>query len=315
MANIGIFTDSLSELPFEQMLDWCRAHGIETVEFGTGNFSSAPHCHLAELLNSDGARQEWSGAIAERGLRVSALNSSGNLLDADTERRERSQQIFRDSVRLAEKLGLDTLVLMSGCPGEPGGTGHYPNWVTTTWQPEYPELLERQWNETVLPFWNEATRLAADHGVRLAFEMHPGQVVYNPRTFLRLREIGGETVGLNLDPSHLFWQGIEPVRVAQALGDSVYHFHAKDCRIDTAEMALNGGLETRVGASRAWVHCSPGEGHGESYWRELVNELLRHGYERALSIEYESNPERKQERLQNTIALLNRARSPADGNG
>jgi len=308
MLTIGLFTDSLQELSFEQMLDWCQAHGIEALEFGTGNFSSAPHIRLSELLGSVVARENWLGAIAARGLRISALNCSGNLLDADRERRERSQKIYRDSVLLSEMLGLETLVVMSGCPGEAGDTGHFPNWVTTTWQPEYPVLLERQWRTAVIPFWKDAARLALDHGVRLAFEMHPGQVVYNPRTLVQLLETCGENIGVNLDPSHLFWQGIEPLNVVQAIGDLVFHFHAKDCRIDATEMALNGGLETRVTGKRAWVHCSPGEGHVESYWRELVSTLLDRGYDGALSIEYESSPERKNERLQNTIAILSRAR-------
>lgn len=309
MVTIGTFTDSLRELAFEPMLDWCKEHGVETLEFGTGNFSSAPHCKLNELLASDAARENWTGAIAARGLRVSALNCSGNVLDADDERRERSQRIFSDSVLLVEKLKLDTLVVMSGCPGEPGVTGHFPNWVTTTWQPEYPQLLERQWRQAVIPFWSESARFAADHGVRLAFEMHPGQAVYNPRTLLELRERCGSNIGVNLDPSHLYWQGIEPVRVVQALGEMIYHFHVKDCRIDAEEMALNGGLETRLGNGRAWEHCSPGEGHAESHWRELVSELVGCGYERTLSIEYESRATQKDERLRETIALLNRIRN------
>ncbi len=309
MITIGLFTDSLRELAFEPMLDWAAAHGIETLEFGTGNFSSAPHCPLDHLLASTDARTDWLGAIAARGLRVSALNCSGNLLDPDPARRARSQKIFRDSVLLCSELQLDTLVLMSGCPGEPGQNGHYPNWVTAHWQPEYQELLEWQWREAVIPFWKEAAPFAAEHGVRLAFEMHPGQAVYNPRTFLRLRDAGGENVGVNLDPSHLFWQGIEPLRVAQALGDMTFHLHAKDCCLNPAEMALNGGLETRTTGVRAWQHCSPGEGHDEAYWRELVNELRRHNFDGALSIEYESVGTHKAERLQSTIDLLHRIRN------
>lgn len=308
MITIGLFTDSLHELPFEQMLDRCVAFGIESVEFGTGNFSGAPFCKIDQLLASDSERQEWLGAITARGLRVSALNCSGNLLDADDERRTRSQQVFTKTVQLAAKLNLDTVVLMSGCPGEPGVTQHFPNWVTTTWQPEYPQLLDRQWREIVIPYWREQSRFAADHGIRLAFEMHPGQAVYNPYTLLRLKEIGGDIVGANLDPSHLFWQGIDPVRVVQTLGDAIYHFHGKDCRIDADEMALNGGLETRVSGKRAWVHCLPGEGNPEPVWQELVKALGVAGYDRTLSIEYEFAPQGKDEGMERAIALLKRCR-------
>ena len=307
--KIGLFTDGLRDLPCDAMLDWCAAHGIETVEIGTGNFSDAQHCDLAQLLDSDAARAEFLGAIATRGLRLSALNCSGNLLDPDPERRSKSQQVFRDSVRLAQKLGLDTVVTMSGCPGEPGEPGRYPNWVTCTWQPEFQPLIEWQWQEAVEPFWRETARFAAGHGVRLALEMHPGQAVYNTRTLLRLREACGPAVGTNLDPSHLFWQGMDPLRVIGALGAAVFHVHAKDCWFDLDEMALNGGLETRM-TTRAWEHCIPGQGHDEDFWRHFVAALKRAGYDRSLSIEYAGPVADTRAGINQAAALLRRLRSP-----
>jgi len=221
--KIGLFTDGRRDLAFDARRDWCAAHGIETIEIGAGNFSDAPHCNLARLLDSAEARADFSGALAQRGLRLSALNCSGNLLDPDPERRSASHKVFR-----------------------------------------------------------------ADQGVRLALEMHPSQIVYNTRTLLRLREVCGAAVGANLDPSHLFWQRMDPLRVIGALGAAVFHVHAKDCWLDADEMALNGGLETRVSVSgtRAWEHCIPGKGHAESFWREFVAALQRVGYAGSLSIEY-----------------------------
>ena len=312
--NIGLFTDGLRDMPFEAMLDWCAAHGLETVETGTGNFSDAPHCDLARLLESEAARAEFLGAIAGRGLRLSALNCSGNLLDPDPERRIRSQQVFRDSVRLAQKLGLETVVTMSGCPGEPGNPGRYPNWVTSTWQPEFQPLIAWQWDEVVEPFWREAAPFAADCEVRVALEMHPGQAVYNTRTLLRLRETAGAAVGANLDPSHLFWQGMDPLRVIGALGEAVFHVHAKDCRLDPDEMALNGGLETRTTA-RAWEHVIPGQGHAEAFWREFVAALARAGYVGPLSIEYAGPSTEAREGIDAAAAFLRRAGAPGPALG
>src|SRR5947209_5438420 len=134
---IGLYTDSLGDLKFEAMLDWCASHGVEAVELGTGNFSSAPHCPLLSLLEDDNARVNFQAAIARRGLQLSALNCSGNVLDPDAGRRNASQRVLHDTLVLAAKLGLKTIIAMSGCPGEPGNLNHYPNWVTSYWQKEY----------------------------------------------------------------------------------------------------------------------------------------------------------------------------------
>ena len=144
--KIGLFTDSLQDLPFTEALDWVAAHGIEAVEIGTGNFSNAPHCDVNKLLQDPKARAEFKAAVESRGLTLSALNCNGNLLDPHPERRRKSQDTFYKTVEAAGQLGLDTIVTMSGCPGDPTG-GAYPNWVTCTWQREFVELGERQWAE------------------------------------------------------------------------------------------------------------------------------------------------------------------------
>lgn len=304
--KIGIFTDSLGRLSFEEMLDWCAANGIVAVEVGTGNFSYARHCNLAQLLESDRARAEYQEAVVKRGLYLSALNCSGNILDASAERLARSQRIFLDTLHLAGLLGVKTVVAMSGCPGEGSDMGQYPNWVTSTWQPEYQELLKWQWKEVVEPFWRDAARRAEDHGVRIAIEMHPGQIVYNPYTLQQLREITGEVVGANLDPSHLFWQGIDPLRVIQSLGAEIYHVHIKDCWINPEERAMNGVLDNRLTNNRTWGHCLPGQGHNEQFWRHFHTALKTAGYDGALSIEYAGSLAEIESGIRDTVALLNR---------
>jgi sugar phosphate isomerase/epimerase len=172
-------------------------------------------------------------------------------------------------------------------------------------------LIEWQWKEAVEPFWRETAPFVADYGVRLALEMHPGQAVYNTRTLVRLREVSGGYVGANLDPSHLFWQGMDPLRVIGALGEAIFHVHAKDCWIDPDEMRLNGGLETRVSGTRAWEHCLPGKGHDENFWRELVAALQQVGYAGSLSIEYAGPRAEAPAGIDEAAALLRRARAPA----
>ena len=284
--KIGLFTDSLPDLTFNAALDWIAAQGIEAVEIGTGNFSQAAHCDVARLQRSAEVREEFTGEITSRGLTLSALNCNGNLLDPHPERGERSRATFYQTVEAASLLGLGTVVTMSGCPGDPSGTP-YPNWVTHPHQPEFGELYRWQWEEVARPFWAEAGRFAADHGVQIAIEMHPGQMVHSTDGLLRLREIAGPALGANIDPSHLFYQGMDPMRVVNALGSGfVFHVHAKDTRIDPHETARTGVIDMRVG-ERAWGYRTLGYGHGELWWREFVSALRANGYDGVLSIEHE----------------------------
>lgn len=306
--KIGLYSDSLRAMSFESMLDWLVDNGIEAVEIGTGNFSPAPHCDVRQLVNDTAARSAFLGAISDRGLVLSALNCNGNLLDPHPARRENAQKTFRNTVTAAGRLGIDTIVTMSGCPGDPDG-GTFPNWVTCTWQAEYVELLERQWDDEIEPFWHEAGQFAADNGIKVAIEMHPGQAVYNTRTLLRLREIAGSNLGANLDPSHLFYQGMDPLVVVRALGKNfVFHVHAKDTRLDPQEMALNGGLDTRpmVGPPgvRAWDYRTVGFGHSAHWWRDFIAALRLAGYNGVLSIEHEDRLMSAHEGIRKSIAFL-----------
>ena len=308
---IGLYTDCLGDLKFEAMLDWCAAHGVKAVELGTGNFSAAPHCSLAGLLESRSARDDFQAAFARRGLQLSALNCSGNVLDPDTGRRNESQRVLRETIVLAAQLGLPTIVAMSGCPGEPGDLTHYPNWVTSYWQKEYLELLEWQWTEAIEPFWRELGAFAAERNVRVAIEMHPGQAAYNVRTLLRLRAAGGAAIGANLDPSHLIWQGMDSARVVLALGDLVYNVHAKDCRMNAHEVALNGVLETHLTTPHAWEHCLPGDGQAETFWRGLSDALTQTGYRGPLTIEYADDLADPRAGIQKAAAFLRQVQMAA----
>lgn len=316
--KIGLFSDGLPELSFEAMLDWLVAERIESVEIATGGFSGAFHSDLEKLVNDQGARDAFKDAIESRGLMLSALNCNGNPIDANPSRREAHAGDLRSSILAASKLGLDTVVAMSGCPGDLQG-GTYPNCVTATHQDEFPELLERQWDEVISPFWREIGMLASDHGVKIAIEMHPGMSVYNTLGMRRLRDVAGSSVGANLDPSHLPSQGIDPLAVISALGkDFIFHVHAKDCRIDPQQMALNGGMDTRpmedLGV-RSWDYRTVGFGHDAGWWRDFVSLLRIVGYDGALSIEHEDLIMGAHEGIRKSVEFLEPIilRTPSEG--
>jgi sugar phosphate isomerase/epimerase len=289
--KLGVFTVLFADQPFEAALDRAVEAGLDCVEIGTGNYPGNAHCRPEELLADDAALSAFRRAVESRGLEISALSCHGNPLHPQREVARQSHEIFLRTVELAGRLDVGRINLFSGCPGDSDGAT-YPNWVTCAWPSEYAELLEWQWTEKVIPYWKEQAALAAATNIRLGFEMHPGFVVYNPRSLLRLRAACGENVGANLDPSHLFWQGIDLETAITELGreGAIFHTHAKDTAIHPRNAALNGVLDTvplADVAKRSWIFRTVGYGHSELDWRRILTALRLVGYDDVLSIEHE----------------------------
>ncbi len=242
--KLGVFTVLFADRPFEEALDRIAEAGLDCVEIGTGNYPGDAHCDAPALLADDAKLRAFREAVTSRGLEISALSCHGNPLHPQREVAAAAHDVFLRTVELAERLEVDRINLFSGCPGD-SDTARFPNWVTCAWPNEFGELLEWQWSEKVIPYWGEQAAFATQHGVKLGFEMHPGFVVHNPRTLLRLRDACGEAIGANLDPSHLFWQGIDVEMAIAELGKegAIFHTHAKD----TAIHPRNAGAERRIG--------------------------------------------------------------------
>jgi sugar phosphate isomerase/epimerase len=303
-----VFAVLYQGLPFEAALDKLASMGAEAVEIGTGNYPGEAHCRPAELLADHGAARRFKDAVTRRGLVISALSQHGNPLHPDPGFAQASHDTWRATVRLAELLEIPVVCAFSGCPGDHGGA-RYPNWVTCPWPEDYLKVLDWQWNEKVIPYWAEEARFADEHGVSIAFEMHPGFVVYNPETLLRLREACGAPVGANLDPSHLFWQGIDPVETIKHFGRerALFHVHAKDTYLDRANIARNGVLDTKHYGrvlDRSWVFRTVGYGQGEKTWRDIVSALRAVNYDYVVSIEHEDGLMSIDEGLQKGLDLL-----------
>ena len=299
MMKLAIKTCTL-DMPYTDMLDFCVEQGVSAVEIGTGNWSGAPHIDLEEMVSSETARQRWMDELRRRNLELCALNCSGNPLAY-----EKEWDVTEKTFRLAEKLGVKKIVMMSGLPGGCPGDS-MPNWVVSSWPPETQEILNYQWS-VAIPQWEKIVELANHHGVeRLALELHGWQLVYNTETFCRLRDAVGDTVGVNLDPSHLFWMGADPIEMAGELAGSIYHVHIKDVRIEPAA-GKNTLLDTKgvlEFASRSWNYVTPGSGHDESWWRRFVGALKAAGYDGPLSIEQEDYTIPTMDALRQGAALM-----------
>jgi sugar phosphate isomerase/epimerase len=303
-VRIGLFLSLYSDRPLEQALDAAAAAGCEAVELLSK--ASSPHCRPAELLLDTAARTSLAREVTARGLSISALSCHGNALHPDRAVAGAADRDFRDTVRLAAELGVGTVITFSGCPGE-SERSRRPSWVTCSWPDDYSETLDWQWDERVLPYWIEAASFARSHEIGVAVEPHPGFVVYNTASMLRLRDATEGWVGVNFDPSHLFWQSMDPIACVEMLADAILHVHAKDLRFDDRLLAVNGVLETTPSArptERAWIFRAVGEGHPVSFWRHLTRTLHGVGYDGALSIEHEDPLLSREEGLAQAVATL-----------
>jgi sugar phosphate isomerase/epimerase len=304
--RVGVFTPLLSQLPLDAVLKKVVQLQINTVELGTGNYVGDAHCKLSMLENAP-ALAEFKRILGDHGATISALSCHGNPLHPDKARAQRDRDVSRKTILLAEKLGVPVVVDFSGCPGDsPNATA--PNWVTCPWPPDYRQILDWQWNEVVTPYWVEHAKFAADHGVKIAIEMHPGFVAYSPETMLRLRSIAGDNVGCNFDPSHLFWQQIDPIGAIRVLAGCVFHVHAKDTQIYPVNVQRSGVLDTKPYTEerdRAWMFRTCGYGHGAEWWTEFISTLRMFGYDYVLSIEHEDSLLSPAEGLSKAATFLN----------
>lgn len=304
--KVGVFTPLLAQFPLSAVLEKLRKLQISNVELGTGNYPGDAHCKLS-MLDNPAALAEFRQVLADHGVSISALSCHGNPLHPDAARARHDAEISRKTILLAQSLGVPVVVDFAGCPGDSPGAKS-PNWVTCPWPPEYQKTLEWQWDEVVAPYWIDHAKFAADHGVKVAIEMHPGFVVYSPQTLLKLRALAGPAVGCNFDPSHLFWQKIDPIAAVRLLGDSIFHVHAKDTQLYPANLPLTGVLDTKPYTDerhRGWIFRTCGYGHGAEWWREFISTLRMFGYDSVLSIEHEDSLLSAEEGLTKAAEFLN----------
>jgi sugar phosphate isomerase/epimerase len=281
------------KLSLDEMLDKVSALGLEAMEIGTGGYPNNHHCQLDDLVADAGKAKAWKKKFEDRGIQVATLSCHGNPIHPDAKHATKDADTFRKTVRLAEILDVKVIVGFSGCPGGTP-TETQPNWITYRWPPEYAQMQDWQWKEKVIPYWKEAAKFARDHGIRrIALEMHPNFVVYNPRTLLKLREAVGEEIGANCDLSHLFWQGCDPVEVIHLLGKqgAIFHAHMKDTVLYPDRVGKYGVLnfatnkEDRPDASDEFR--AVGYGHSASLWKSVVKAYMDIGFEGIMSIENE----------------------------
>ena len=306
--KLSVFAVLLADKSLDEACKYLADSGVQAVEIGSGGFPGKAHCNPEELLKDDKKIAEFKNTIEKHGLEIAALSTHGNAVHPDPAVAKVFHDDFVNTVLLAEKLGIDRVITFSGCPGG-SPEDKTPNWVTCPWPDDFSHIVEYQWNEVLVPYWKKMTAFAAEHGIKkIAFEMHPGFCVYNPETLMKLRNlVGSDLIGANFDPSHLFWQGIDPVYAIRYLGKAIYFFHAKDTKIDEINTKTHGVLDTKHYGDeihRSWIFRSVGYGHDYQVWKDMMSALPMVGYDDAISIEHEDSLMTPNEGLQKAIAFL-----------
>ena len=290
--RIGLLTDALPDRSLAEVCDWAARTGlIQDLELGVGGYSPAPHCDPAELLDSPGAARRWRKVVDDAGLGISALNISGNPLHPNPQIAEKHDGQLRDAIRLAAELGVDRIVAMSGCPGAGPNDRSAPHFSGGGWLPDLERIADWQWRERVAPYWIQVSALARREYPELliCFELHPGTFVYNYETFNRFKQLGSN-LAVNLDPSHFFWQSMDPLAMVQALGERIGHTHGKDTTLHERRLALNGILDSRwpnPPDDMPWNFATVGRGHDREWWRQFIALLKDADFRGTISIEYE----------------------------
>jgi len=307
--RIGVFTALWANLSFEDALDKAVAAGVSAVEIGAGGYPGGPHCPADSLLDSANKREEYMEALTSRGLILSALSIHNNPVHPNEKAAREADEVFHRAVRLAQLLEVPVINTFSGLPaGALGDT--MPNWVTCPWPPHFLDILDYQWNEVAIPYWKEAAKFAEDHGVKVALEMHPGMLVYNVDTMLRIREAAGPAIGCNFDPSHLFWNGVDPVAAIRKLGEAIFHVHGKDVYVDPLNVSVNGCNDNKPYdriAERSWTFRTIGYGHDVKTWKDIMSAFRLIGYDYVISIEHEDALMSTDEGLAKAVAVLKEA--------
>ena len=289
--KVGVFTVLFSDMKLDDMLDYVQKVGVQAVEIGTGGHPGNAHCNVDKLLEDEDYRKEYLDKIHSRGLMISAFSCHDNPISPNKEHAKKSHDTLVKTIRLAQMLQVPVVNTFSGIPGSHENS-KYPNWPVTPWPTVYEDILKWQWEEKLIPYWKKMGQFANDHGVKIGIELHAGFLVHTPYTMLKLREETNEAIGANLDPSHLWWQGIDPVAAIKILGKekAIYHFHAKDTYIDQDNVNMYGLTDMQpyhAIQSRAWSFRTVGYGHSIQEWSNIVSALRTYGYDYVISIEHE----------------------------
>lgn len=289
--KLGLFTPVYNALSFDELLVKAESLGLEALEIGTGGNPGTTHLNLDELLASPEKRHEYLAKMEAHGLIISALSCHNNPISPLPDVAKLADDTLRKTIRLAEMMNVPVVNEFSGVSGG-NATDTQINWPALPWPNEYTDSYNYQWEKKLIPYWKGINTVAENSGVKIGIELHGGFLCHTPYTMLKLRDAAGKAIGCNLDPSHMWWQGIDPVGAIKILGKAgaLYHFHAKDTYLDQDNINMHGLTDMQPYndvQTRAWTFRSVGYGHDMKTWSDIISALRLYGYDHVVSIEHE----------------------------
>ncbi len=304
--KLGMIVNCFRDKTWEETTEIVKNLGLKAVEPNVGGYFGKDHCNPELLLSDKEALKRFIDAYKSRDLEISGLSVHSNPLHPDTRIADSHKNDIINAIKLAEKLGVNVVIGFAGCPGA-GEGAKYPNWITCPWPSYFEEGIKWQWEKKIVPVWKEIAKVLVDKSVVFAFEMVHGDVIYNLETLFMLRNAVGEEICCNFDPSHLFFQGIDPLACIKVLGKTIVHVHAKDAKIAEDNVRINGVIDWKTYGDvlkRAWVYRTCGYGHDKLWWNDFVSHLRFVGYDGVISIEHEDTLTTIDEGLNKAIAFL-----------
>jgi len=305
--KLGLMSACFCDKTWDEACRLAKEAGLQAIESPTGGLDGSYHCRPVEMSKDDDAIKAFADSATKRGLEISSFSCKGNPVHPDSRIAGEYIADLEASMYIAQKTGVKSISVFAGLPGA-AEDAKYPNWIVHPWPFFFTEALKWQWDKKVIPFWIEMSKKAKKLGVKFAFEMEPGDVVYNPETLLKLREaVGTEEIACNLDPGHLFYQGIDIETAIRRLGDMIVHVHVKDAVISKHVVDFTGIIDAKMFSDmkgRAWNYATVGYGHDMQFWKNFVSVLRITGYEGVLSIENENTNMSAREGLSKSIEFL-----------
>ncbi|WP_341251779.1 sugar phosphate isomerase/epimerase family protein [Euzebya pacifica] len=292
-----LFTGQWADLPLEEVARLASEWGYDGLELACWG----DHFEVDKAMADDGYVQGRKDLLAKYDLQVFAISNHlvgqavcDNPIDerhqgilpariwGDGEAegvRQRAAEEMKDTARAAAALGVDVVVGFTGSP----------IWHTVAMFPPVPQdMIDRGYAEFA-ERWNPILDVYDEVGVRFAHEVHPSEIAYDYYTTKATLEAIGhrEAFGLNWDPSHMVWQGIDPANFILDFADRIYHVDCKDAKVNRPD-----GRRGRMGSHLPWSDLRRGwdfvsVGRGDVNWEECIRALNEIGYDGPISVEWE----------------------------